>query len=356
LKSNLPGFAATLLGLADGDRLAVKTLTRLADGSVASSDYDNGLEWWFKPFDAGADFDRMARSLRALAGAPRVILCMGSPILGLNLEAPHRRLWARPDPSENTMTATDRAWLAIDVDDGLVPPGLGAPGRYVEGAIHIRDAMLPEEFRGVTMIVSPSARTGLRGSSLLRCRMWFLLDREYALAVLKAWTRGLKAVAGVGDSSICTPGQPIYVGRPLFARMCDPISPQLWAAAVRDRKDRVALVANRYAPAVVEIDRKLGAVHLATGDDWRAFLDATVGGDLSFFEPLSKGLGLAARANEPDSVIVNFALSLIKQRADPARISKYDAGWLGRSLRRFRGMDNNASATREAALARLFRD
>ena len=353
--SDPPGFALTVLGLADADRVAVKTLTRLADGSIHSSDYDNGLEWWLKPFDAGADFNRMARALRAMA-APRLIVCMGEPKPGLDLSPPQRRLWARSDPSENTIVAIPRAWVAIDVDDAPVSPGLGALDRYVEGAIFVRDTLLPQEFRGYTMVVSPSARTGLRGSTLLRARLWFLLDREYDLPVLKGWTRGLRAVAGVGDSAICRAGQPIYTGRPRFVGMRDPIPPQLWAAAVRDRKDRVALVADRYAPAIVEIERKIGLASTTHGADWRGFLDSTVGGELSFFEPLSKGLGLAARSNEPDSAVVNFTLSIIKQRADAARISKYDAGWLGRSLRHFRGMDNNASATREAALARLFRD
>jgi hypothetical protein len=145
IRSDLPpGFAVTLLGLADAGRCAVKTLTRSVDGSIASSDYDHGFVWWFKSFDAGANFDRMARALRRMAQAPRVILCMGVPKPGLNLAAPHQRLWARDDCS-NTMIAVPRAWLAIDVDDAPVPPGLGNPDRYVEGAIFVRDTMLPEE-------------------------------------------------------------------------------------------------------------------------------------------------------------------------------------------------------------------
>ena len=354
--SNLPGFAFTLLSLADGSRCAVKTLTRQPDGTIDSSEYDNGFEWWFKPFNVGADFDKHARLLRRYAQIDRVIMCMGGPKPGIDLGAPHQRLWARDDPRENTMVVVPRAWLPIDVDDPPVPPGLGAPGRYVEGAIHVRDAMLPEEFHGCTMVVSPSARTGLRGPALLRCRMWFLLDRPYDLPILKAWTRGLKAVAGVGDSSVCQAGQPIYTGRAQFVGMGDPIPPQLWAAVVRERTERVALVADRYAPAIVEIDRKLCTASGAAGDDWRGFLDKTVGGELSFFEPLSKGVGLAARSDDADSEIIQFALSLIRSRADPARISQYDAQWIGRSLKSFRHKDSRCAASRETALKGLFRD
>ena len=255
--SNLPGFAFTLLSLADGSRCAVKTLTRQPDGTIDLSEYDNGFEWWFKPFNIGADFDKHARLLRRYAQIDRVIMCMGDPKSGIDFNFYHQRLWARDDPPENTMVAVSRAWMPIDVDDAPVPPGLGAPGRYVEGAIHVRDKMLPEEFHGCTMVVSPSARTGLRGPALLRCRMWFLLDRPQELLALKAWTRGLKAVAGVGDSAVCQAGQPIYTGRARFVGMDDPIPPQLRAAVVRERMERVALAADRYAPAIVEIDRKL---------------------------------------------------------------------------------------------------
>ena len=172
-----PGFAATVLELVDPGRCAVKTVTRQSDGSIVSSDYDNGFKWLFWPFDAGANFDRMARELRRMAQQDRLILCMGAPRFGLDLTIPHRRLWARDlrtrSVNANTMEGAARAWLAIDVDDAGVPRGLGDPGLYVEGATYIRDLVLPEEFRDATMVVSPSARTGLRGPSLLRARLWF---------------------------------------------------------------------------------------------------------------------------------------------------------------------------------------
>jgi hypothetical protein len=339
IHSSLPGFAATQLGLADAGRCAVKTLTREGDGSITSSDYDNGFEWWFRLFDAGSDFDQMARELRRMARQERVILCMGSPKPGLDLSVAHRRLWARSDPHENTMVAASRAWIAIDVGDAAVPAGVGDPERFVEGAIYVRDQVLPEEFRSCTVIVSPSARTGLRGPTLLR-----------------SWTKGLRAVIGVGDPAIVQIGQPIYVGRARFIGMRDPISPQLWAVVVCGSKDRVALVAGRYEPTVAKIDHEINLATAASGDDWRGFLKRTVGGDLFFFEPLSKGLWIAVRSNDPDAAIVSFTLALLKKRADPGRIAQYDSVWIGRTLKRFRAMDSSGETRREAALSRLFGD
>ena len=112
------------------------------------------------------------------------------------------------------------------------------------------------------------------------------------------------------------------------------------------------------------IERKLETVAKATrivdpvsgGErhDWRGFLKATLGGELSYFEPLSMGLGLAARSPDSNETIVAFTCRLIKERADEARISQYSAEWIGRSLNRFRAMDRSLREKREAAFARLY--
>ena len=57
---------------------------------------------------------------------------------------------------------------------------------------------------------------------------------------------------------------PIYVGRPIFINMSDPIPPQMWAALVRERKDRVELIADRFTEQVAAIERKLKTVSEAT--------------------------------------------------------------------------------------------
>jgi hypothetical protein len=355
--SNLPGFAFTRLILADPDKVAVKTLTQPPGGGpITATDYDLGFLWKMRPFDVGDDFDKMAKALLQMAARERTILVMGVPRLGLDLRAAQRRLWARHNLLENTLLTTARAVLVIDVDDTTVPNGLGDPDHFIEGAVWVRDNKLPPEFHGVSMAVSPSARTGLRGPTLMRCRMSFLLDQPHALPDLKRWTRGLKLVAGVGDSAICTPGQPIYVGRPRFVGMTDPIPPDRWAVVARGSFDRVALVVDRYDPAIVVLDTKLRAATIAAGDDWRRFLLDTVGGAMSFFEPLSRGLGIAAQSNEPTDVIVAFALALIRDRAGPGRIAQYDAAWIRRSVERFCAADQRVRSRRDAALAQLFGD
>jgi hypothetical protein len=136
--------------------------------------------------------------------------------------------------------------------------------------------------------------------------------------------------------------------------MADPISPQMLATVMRGSCDRVALEVDRYELKVAQIDHKLRTASTACGDDWRGFLVQTLGGELSFFEPLSKGLGIAARSNDSDAQILAFTLALIAKRADAGRIAQYDAQWAARTLKRFRDRDAAGLRRREAALARLF--
>ena len=55
----------------------------------------------------------------------------------------------------------------------------------------------------------------------------------------------------------------------------------------------------------------------------------------TFFEPLTKALGLAARSSDSDDVIADFLLMLIAERG-PSRIDRYDRAWLLDRLRQFR--------------------
>ena len=65
-------------------------------------------------------------------------------------------------------------------------------------------------------------------------------------------------------------------------------------------RDRVHLNADRYAVKVAEIERRLQSVVASTGVDWRCFMRSTLGGELSFHEPLKMGLGRAARSGKSD--------------------------------------------------------
>jgi hypothetical protein len=77
------------------------------------------------------------------------------------------------------------------------------------------------------------------------------------------------------------------------------------------------------------------------GDDWRAFLDGSVGGGPgTFFVPLTQGLGLAARSSDEEATIINFVIAMLAERADRDRQAAYGRDWIARTLRRFRDRDD----------------
>jgi len=89
------------------------------------------------------------------------------------------------------------------------------------------------------------------------------------------------------------------------------------------------------------------------GDDWRGFLDNSVGGGPgTFFVPLTQGLGLAARSADDEATIVNFVIALLAERADKDRQAAYGRGWIVRTLRRFRDRDDEG----RLAIAQLRRE
>jgi hypothetical protein len=157
---------------------------------------------------------------------------------------------------------------------------------------------------------------------------------------LKAWALGAKTCDALAlDSAPIQAGQPIYVARPIFTGMADPVPAALRAIILPGSADTVSLVVDRYAAKAVEIHARLKFAAVACDGNWRQLLALTLGGDTGFFEPLTRGIGAAVRVGASPSEIEGFVVALLKQRADPARIRQYDAAWISRSVLSFRRRD-----------------
>ena len=356
----LPGFVATQLKLSDKgtdkNRCAVKTLTqarrRLDPRRTSTTTAIDGCSSRSTPAPTSTAW---RASCGAMARMDRVILCMGAPKPGFDLNVPHRRLWAQSDPLENTMIAVPRAWLPVDVDDAVVPARARRPGAVCRRRDPCARHLLPEEFRGATMVVSPSAHTGLRGPTLLRCRLWFLLDRVHELSALNDWTRGLKTIVGVGDSAIIQAAQPIYVW-PRPVRRNDRPDPadavggggsRITGSRLAGRRSLRAESRRRSTTSLVS-PRSPAAT---TGRRSSPRRSAAISGSSS---RCPRGSGLAARSNDTDDAIIAFTLALLAKRADRGRIAQYDKAWIARTLTRFRAMDGRVQAARAAACAASF--
>jgi putative DNA primase/helicase len=191
------------------------------------------------------------------------------------------------------------------------------------------------------------------------------------------------------DSSIVQVGQPIYIARPRFFGMRDPVPRELHAvilagegdivscspqeisptSEMKHRAERAAPCSQRRKsdPGVVAppgegdvvslnihrfdqiarlINAKIERTLADCGDDWRCLLAETVGGGRgTFLVPLTRGLGVAARSADDEKTIIEFVVSLLAERADKDRQAAYGRDWIARTVRRFRDCDHEGHLT-----------
>ena len=160
-----------------------------------------------------------------------------------------------------TLAAPPRWWLPIDLDDVVVPKGLGSAERLTEAALFVRDHLLPDEFYGARMIVVPSASTGRKGDCTARLRLFALLASPHSLRAMKNWAKGAAATLGLPiDSAPIQAGQPIYTGRPIFEGVEDPVPRALYAQVLDGDHDTVALVVDQFALKLAASEAKIDRV------------------------------------------------------------------------------------------------
>jgi hypothetical protein len=367
----LVSFGFTVCEAAEEGLIAAKHITRRPDGSLSKKDYDNVTWWRFLPVVA-ASHEAMADRLRGLAMLPRRMIIMGRPIGSLDLGEKHLRRWA--DPAEATLCAVTRAWLPLDFDDVFVPAGLGRADRLSEAALHVRDCLLPEEFHGVRIVATPSARTGMVGDSVARLRLFAALDRAHPLDALKGWAKGARTCLNLAlDGSVLQAGQPIYTARPMFTGMDDPVPRAMRAIVLPGSKDTVTLDVARFdvktdivlsngKEKVPRVPKHLGKAPvvegtvpcsaISCGQDWQRRLEATVGGPDGFFEPLKKGIGTAVRVGAKRDEIEAVVAVLLAARADAHRRQAYGPEWVNRAISSFHRNDVARDAAASAAYAR----
>jgi hypothetical protein len=349
--SSEPGFEFTELKDSTG-LLGTKTVTRQQDGTIATSDYGNAWSFLMAP--------RHMRTVAAMrdyheqiASKSDTFLVRAATLPTVDLSKPQRRRHAATDGTA-TLEAVPRWWLPFDLDDVAVPEGMGAASAVVEAALWVREHRLPAAFRDVRCVMTPTAKTGLRGPALARLRLWFLLTAAYKDITLREWMTGYRAASGVpADPRVLVSSQPVYTARARFSGMKDPLAGQSLAVVLDGKHERVSLDISEFREQVQRINDGIKSATMSAGLNWKAFLLRTVGGDLSFCEPLTRGLGIAARAGAADAEVLGFVAELLKDRADAGRRSQYGAEWVRSTLHRFRTMDAAADAAAEAAVKRV---
>jgi hypothetical protein len=199
--------------------LATKRIT-LRPGSTRPVIEPYGNAAFFSIWEAPVSgINDLATVLSTVERRPTSFVVRGKPAAGVDCRNARRRLHARKAKDGNiepaTLEPSARHWIPFDVDSVACPDCLDPvhePDRAVEYVI----GLLPEEFHGATCWWAFTSGQGINDG--IRIRLFFWADRPLADWELKQWLRGSPV-----DPSIFAPAQPIYVAKPLFVGMPDPV-------------------------------------------------------------------------------------------------------------------------------------
>jgi hypothetical protein len=224
-----------------GGLLAVKTITRDANGRFWEKPYDNAKYFTYTKAEYPS-WGAFAAALCAAARDKHRFLIRGEPRPDLEPGQKARRLWKEGNP-EQTIIGPMRWWGVFDLDGAKVPAGLS----FIESCLYIRDAMLPPEFRGVRMLATATGSTSRRGKAF-HARLYFLLAEPTENAVLEQHTDALREANPnlKLDPSVFRCGQPIYTGRPRFVGMRDPVAPEDWVVMLEGERRCVELSLDQF--------------------------------------------------------------------------------------------------------------
>ena len=198
--------------------LATKSISHQPDGKWIVTPYGNAKVFGISEQAVGGIYE-LAAALTSIERNPRSFIVRGAPVEGIDRQHAYRRLHPRKDKDGTVVTATlrsaSRHWVALDVDSIPCADWLDAvndPDRAVEYVVE----HLPAEFEGATCWWQFTASQQIKPG--IRMRLFFWSDVALADWQLKQWLSPYPA-----DKAIFAAAQPIYVARPIFVDIQDPV-------------------------------------------------------------------------------------------------------------------------------------
>jgi hypothetical protein len=204
-----------------------------------------GGEWVIRPYGNAKTFSiavrnvgtiyELAAVLAEIEQDPRSFIVRGQPAEGVDLAHAYRRLHPRTRPDGTVEPATLRAaarhWVPLDIDSIPCPEWLDPVQQPDQSVVEYVVSQLPEEFHGATCWWSFTSGQGIKTG--IRLRLFFWADRALEDWELKAWLGERVPQDGVPearwklrypvDPAIFAPAQPIYIARPIFVGVPDPV-------------------------------------------------------------------------------------------------------------------------------------
>ena len=264
---------------------AAKTFYRRKDGSTGKQDFSLG--WRFRVrLHTVTGIHELYALLQRLEADPYAFLVRALPKPSIRLD---KGMWLRRRKSgeDAPFMAIPQPWLCADFDKVALPPGLD-PVQALDAVIAWLLAQLPPELRGATCVVQTSSSYGLR-QDVVSFHLWYWLNRGMGYDELKRWA----VISFLDDLPLdiaCLRDvQPLYVARPAFRGMPDPL-PSSRLRLIEGVRDVAVLPDPPAVEARIErIARRQGVprerVALDLSDlpgDWRAKLAAMGDGPYRF--------------------------------------------------------------------------
>jgi hypothetical protein len=215
-KVDVPFFQFSVLTSAH-HQLATKII--FADDKEVPFSNVKYFHYKYCEFDLLEDFAKVA--LEWLADQPDRFIIRGQ--LKPGLRGKQRRLLRDKDGDPATIECPPRRWIVLDIDGAKVAAGLGLPDKVAEAGYHIRDNILPAQFRGIRCVASATSSTGRKGRCTARLRLFFTLTEAADNEALRAWITGLSEKYTWIDPAVMLAHQPIYTARPIFDGCDDPV-------------------------------------------------------------------------------------------------------------------------------------
>jgi hypothetical protein len=180
--------------------------------------YGNAKTFEISEYSVG-NLDELAQLLAGIESCPRALIVRGRPAEGIDRKQAFRRLHPRTRSDGTVEPATlqpaARHWIPLVLDSIPCPDSLD-PVHEPDWAVEHAVRHLPEEFHGTSCWWALTSGQGFKPG--LRMRLFFWADRALAEWELKQWLADSPV-----DRSIFAPAQPIYIARPIFVGMPDPV-------------------------------------------------------------------------------------------------------------------------------------
>jgi hypothetical protein len=318
----MPALGCTIIRAADGAVLA-KRIKRDSAGGFSVCHFDHAT-WFMLEAASAGDLRTFGRILYRIAHDPRMAIVRGRPLPHVAAGKAYLRR-ARRDDGTNSLADCARAWVAVDMDDMPLPPGVD--WRVAHEVVAYLQTLLPPELRGVDCLLAWSASMGFGVPGLANGKLFYALTEPLTDDALRDWAKAWNTQHGAKliDPSLFHPIQLHYIANPILAPgIADPLAGVgrwHWVPGMFAERATILL-----PKAALPVSLSVGVRQTLNDTSSQSFTDRLMrigAPGEGFFEPLKAVIGMAVRKGlSREATIVEVRKAVLA--ADPGGRSQHE--------------------------------